>query len=148
MYQSAGPPQGLDESGPGTRHEPEGRRLFPPPHTQRGFEGGPGGPRTWVSPFPAAQQGTRSRLLGGRPQYNHYVEFNLAPGESLPVGGIKGVAGLGRYQRFSPGRVGLEGRQPVFGELPPVPGLRYYVPGAILGIGAGLYAAYKAFYDD
>jgi murein DD-endopeptidase MepM/ murein hydrolase activator NlpD len=88
-------------------------------------------------------------VLTGRGEFRHYVEFDVLPGESLPVGGAKRLLGLGRYQEFVPGQVGLAGRAPEFGVLAPNPGQRFVAPAATVVVVAGTgYVIYEAFDDD
>ncbi len=115
---------------------------------ERLAEGGPAGPRTWVSPYSVKEQSWLSRTLTGKASYRHYVEFEVRPGEILPVGGVKRMIGLGRYQKYVPDRVVLARRTAEFGELPALRGQRLIVPGGIVAIGAGGYAVYRLFDDD
>lgn len=110
---------------------------------------GPRGPRTWVSPRSASEQTWLSRVLTGRGKYRHYVEFTVAPGETLPVGGFKRVLGLGRYQQFVPGEVSLLGRSPTFDILRANPGQALVAPvGTVLLAASVGYIVYRVLDDE
>jgi hypothetical protein len=101
-------------------------------------------PRTWVSPFSAAEQNWWTRIMTGRPGYTNYVEFDVAASEMQSVGGLKGLAGLGRYQQFVPGPVSLSGRNPVFSQLGPNNGRWVFYGGLGLGLAGAGTATYWA----
>jgi hypothetical protein len=138
--------------GPGAR---EALTAYPEQGVKGAFERllegpvfGARGPRTWVSPKAASEQNWWSRTLTGRGAYRDYVEFDVLPGETRSVGGLKRAFGLGRYQEFVPGRVSLAGRAPEFGALDPVPGYRLVLPGAAVLGGSIGYAVYENLDDN
>ena len=105
------------------------------------IEGPTGG--AWVAPQSAEDMNWFLRMMTGRGNYIHYVEFSVSPSELQNPSGVKFI--VSPFQQVVPNTVDLAGRNAVFGQLAPNYGQMIFFIG--VGSSAATSGGYLIYQD-